>query len=101
MEVAYETGGAITGDPASCSCFISDAPRSTRMKTFAWLSGKGWAIEQCFEEAKTNRGMDHYEVRKFPAWRRHMITTMLARFFLWHIGDQVGGKSTIHYGVAV
>jgi len=30
-----------------------------------WLSGIRWAIEQCFEEAKTELGMDHYELRKY------------------------------------
>ncbi len=55
----------IDGDPSSYAYFISNAPRSTRLKTFVWLSGVRWAIEQCFEEAKTDLGMDHYEVRKF------------------------------------
>ncbi|MBW2557974.1 MAG: hypothetical protein JRD69_03930 [Deltaproteobacteria bacterium] len=47
------------------------------MKTFAWLSGVRWAIEQCFEEAKSDLGMDHYEVRKFPGWRHHMLTCIV------------------------
>ena len=36
-----------------------------RLKTFVWLSGIHWAVVQCLEEAKTELGMDHYEVRKY------------------------------------
>jgi len=34
--------------------FISNAPVSTRLPTFVWLSGLRWAIEQCLEEGKTD-----------------------------------------------
>jgi hypothetical protein len=40
------------------SFYISNALRSTRLKTFVWLSGIRWAIEQCFEETKTESGKD-------------------------------------------
>jgi SRSO17 transposase len=36
------------------------------LPTLIWLSGLRWAIEQCFEETKTELGMDQYEVQKFP-----------------------------------
>lgn len=88
------------GDVATYSYFVSNAGRSTRLKTFVWLSGMRWAIEQCFGEAKTDLGMDHYEVRKFPGWRHHMITCMLAHFFLWHMRIRLGEKSTSHYSIA-
>jgi SRSO17 transposase len=88
------------GDVATYSYFISNAGRSTRLKIFVWLSGVRWAIEQCFGEAKTDLGMDHYEVRKYPGWRHHMITCMLAHFFLWHMRIRLGEKSTSHYTIA-
>ncbi len=73
--------------------YISNAPLSTRLPTFVWLSGVWWAIEQGFEEAKTELGMDHYEVRKHPGWQHHMLICMLAHFFLWHVKIRLGGKS--------
>ena len=87
------------GDP-QYSYFISNASSSTRLKTLIWLSGLRWAIEQCFEEAKTELGMDHYEVRKFKGWHHHMLTCMLAHFFLWHLKIRMGKKSTVYYAVA-
>lgn len=82
------------------SYFISNAPASCRLKLLVWLSGMRWAIEQCFEEGKTELGMDHYEVRKFPGWVHHMMTCMLAHFFLWHIKLRLGKKSTSGYALA-
>jgi len=38
---------------------ISNAPASTPLRTFVWLSGVRWAIEQCFGEGKTELGMAH------------------------------------------
>jgi SRSO17 transposase len=88
------------GDDPQYSFFISNASSSTRLKTLVWLSGLRWAIEQCFEETKTELGMDHYEVRKFTGWQHHMLTCMLAHFFLWHLKIRMGKKSTIYYAVA-
>jgi hypothetical protein len=64
---------------------ISNAPASTPFRTLVWLSGIRWAVEQCFEEGKTELGMAHYEVRKYAGWQHHMLLTMLAHFFLWHL----------------
>ena len=88
------------GDEPQYSFFISNASSSTRLKTLVWLSGMRWAIEQCFEETKTELGMDHYEVRKFPGWHHHILTSMLAHFFLWHLKIRMGKKSAVHYAVA-
>ena len=80
--------------------FFSNAPLSTRLPTFVWLSGLRWAIEQCLEESKTELGMDHYEVRKYRGWYHHMLTTMLAHFFLWHLKIRLGKKSSVYYAFA-
>jgi SRSO17 transposase len=82
------------------SYYISNAPASTPLRTFVWLSGRRWAIEQCFEEGKTELGMAHYEVRKYPGWHHHMLTTMLAHFFLWHLKLRLGKKSPRAHGGA-
>jgi len=89
----------IEGEP-TYSYYISNAPVSTPLRTFVWLSGVRWAVEQCFEEGKTELGMDQYEVRKYPGWHHHMLTTMLAHFFLWHLKLRLGKKSPGADGVA-
>lgn len=73
------------GDDPTYWFYISNASRCARLPLFVWLSGVRWAIEQCFEETKGELGMDHYEVRKYAGWHHHMLTCMLAHFFLWHL----------------
>jgi SRSO17 transposase len=80
--------------------YLSNAPVSVPLRLLVWLSGVRWAIEQCFEETKTELGMDHYEVRKYPGWHHHMLTCMLAHFFLWHLQSRLEKKSTSAYGFA-
>jgi SRSO17 transposase len=80
--------------------YLSNAPVSTPLRTFVWLSGLRWAVEQCFEEGKTELGMAHYEVRKYPGWHHHMLMTMLAHFFLWHLKSRLEKKSARADGIA-
>ena len=87
------------GEP-TYAYYISNAPVSTPLRTFVWLSSVRWAVEQCFEEGKTELGMAHYEVRKYPGWHHHMLTTMLAHFFLWHLKLRLGKKSACPDGIA-
>jgi hypothetical protein len=41
-----------------------------------------WPIEEGFEQAKGEVGLDHYEVRKWPGWYRHVTLALLAHAFL-------------------
>ena len=88
------------GDNLTYYYYISNAHESTKLKTFVWLSGLRWAIEQCFEETKSELGMDQYEVRKYTGWNHHILTCMLSHFFLWHLKIRLGKKSTINYAIA-
>jgi len=73
--------------------YLSNAPLRAPLRLFVWLSGVRWAIEQCFEETQTELGMDHDEVRKYPGWHHHMLTCMLAHFFLWHLQSRLEKKA--------
>jgi hypothetical protein len=87
------------GAEPSYAYSMSNAPASTPLSLFVWLSGLRWAIAQCFEESQTELGMDHYEVRQYPGWHHHMLTTMLAHFFLWYLKIRLGKKSPRTDGV--
>ncbi|SEE72873.1 hypothetical protein SAMN05216532_8592 [Streptomyces sp. 2231.1] len=41
-----------------------------------------WAIEECFQAAKNECGLDEYEVRRYTGWYRHITLAMLAHAFL-------------------
>ena len=42
------------------------------------VSGTRWVIGECFDEVKGRVGLDHYEVRRWDGWYRHIILVMLA-----------------------
>ncbi len=73
------------GKERTYSCYISNAPVSTRLKTFVWLSGIRWAIGQCSEETEAESGTDQYAVRKYSGRNHHILTCMSAHFFLRHL----------------
>lgn len=61
---------------------LSNAPEETPMNELVRISGQRWPIERCFQEGKSNLGLDHYEHRSWPAWHRHMRLVFLAQLFL-------------------
>jgi hypothetical protein len=46
------------------------------------VAGERWRIEQSFEAAKGEVGLDHYEVRRWDGWYRHMALAMFALAYL-------------------
>jgi SRSO17 transposase len=46
------------------------------------VAGARWAIEECFQTAKNETGLDHYQVRRYDAWYRHITLAMLAHAYL-------------------
>jgi SRSO17 transposase len=61
---------------------LSNAPEDTSFKTLCQVSVMRWPIEQCFQEGKSQLGMNQYEHRSWPAWHRHMLYVFLALHFL-------------------
>jgi SRSO17 transposase len=61
---------------------LSDAPQETTMRELVRVSGARWPIERCFEENKSELGLDHYEHRSWTAWHRHTRLVFLAQLFL-------------------
>jgi SRSO17 transposase len=58
------------------------SPRPVTLPELAAVAGARWAVEDCFGEAKNEAGLDHYQVRKYRAWYRHVTLSMLAHAFL-------------------
>jgi SRSO17 transposase len=64
-----------TGELAYYACF---APAKVTLEELVWVAGARWAVECCFQQAKGQAGLDHYEVRRYDAWYRHITLSMLA-----------------------
>ena len=61
---------------------LSNAPEKLAMLELVRVSQARWPIERCFQENKSELGLDHYEHRSWPAWHRHMRLVFLAQLFL-------------------
>jgi SRSO17 transposase len=51
-----------------------------------------WAVEDGFQDAKGQVGLDHYEVRRWAGWHRHTILALLAHAFLAVTRAQVASQ---------
>jgi SRSO17 transposase len=58
------------------------SPRPAALPELVAVAGARWAVEDCFAEAKNEAGLDHYQVRRYRAWYRHVTLSMLAHAFL-------------------
>ena len=57
--------------PAELAYVLVFAPQGTTLLEMVHAIGSRWTVEQCFEEAKGEVGLDEYEVRSWHGWYRH------------------------------
>ena len=58
--------------------FSTWCPKRTPMQELVLVEGHRWAIEDSFETAKNELGLDHNESRSWHGWHRHVSLVMLA-----------------------
>ena len=58
--------------PGELAYYVCFGPESTTLEELVRVAGTRWTIEECFEEAKGEEGLDQYEVRKWDGWYRHI-----------------------------
>ena len=63
------------------TCYFVSAAPGTILLQMVQACGARWHIEEDFENGK-DLGLDHYEVRSYLGWYRHMTLVMLAQAFL-------------------
>jgi SRSO17 transposase len=75
-------------DPNEIAYYLAYAPSDTDVPELARVVGSRWAIEECFQAAKNQCGLDEYEVRRYTGWYRHITLAMLAHAFLTALAAQ-------------
>lgn len=68
-------------NPDEVAYFLVCAPLETPLSTMVQAIGARWHIEEDLEASK-GFGLDHYEVRSYHGWYRHITLVMLASAFL-------------------
>ena len=64
------------------SLTVTVPPNSTLIPELVRIAGVRWALEEAFQAAKDEYGLDEYEIRRYPGWYRHITLAMLAHTFL-------------------
>ncbi|MFJ9633416.1 IS701 family transposase [Streptomyces sp. NPDC101175] len=68
--------------PEEIAYHLAFAPAEATVSELVRVAGSRWAIEECFQAAKNECGLDQYEVRRYVGWYRHITLAMLAHTFL-------------------
>ena len=74
--------------PEELAYYVCYGPAGTALEELVRVAGRRWTIEECFEEAKGEVGLDQYEVRRWDGWYRHITLAMLAHAYLAVIRNQ-------------
>ncbi|TBA74421.1 IS701 family transposase [Rhizobium ruizarguesonis] len=69
-------------NPDAVSYYLVFAPAQATLADLAGAAGLRWTIEECFQRAKDDLGLDHCEARSWHGWHRHMTLVMAAAAFL-------------------
>jgi SRSO17 transposase len=64
--------------PEDIAYFACGGPPSTTLDELVRVAGARWAIEDLFELAKSDGGLDEYEVRSWTGWHRHVTLSLFA-----------------------
>ena len=67
------------GESAYYVCY---GPAQTSLAELVQVAGVRWMVECGFQQGKGETGLDHYQVRRYQAWYRHVTLSMLAQAFL-------------------
>ena len=65
-------------DPTEVAYFACGGPPETELEELIRIAGTRWAVEECFELAKGDCGLDEYEVRSWTGWHRHATLSLFA-----------------------
>ncbi len=68
--------------------FSTWCPAGIGIETLVAVEGSRWTIEDAFETAKTELGLDHNETRSWHGWHRHVSLVMLAFAVLARVRQQ-------------
>ena len=69
-------------DPSDLAYYLCHGPEATALRELVRVAGARWAIEETFQSAKGQVGLDQYQVRRYDSWYRHITLVMLAHAFL-------------------
>ena len=71
-----------TGRTRRLRYYFVNLPASASLRALVRLAHQRWAIEQQYQELKTELGLDHFEGRTYPGWQHHVVLTAVAHAYI-------------------
>jgi hypothetical protein len=83
----------LPGERGDAKWYFSTLPANTSWERLIALAHQRWVIEQFYEDAKGECGLDDYQGRRWDGLHRHVALSMLAYSFLVHhrLSDPAAG----------
>jgi SRSO17 transposase len=69
-------------DPTDLAYYFCYSEKPATLQELVHVAASRWTVEECFQTGKNEAGLDHYQVRDYTAWYRHMTLSMIALAFL-------------------
>jgi SRSO17 transposase len=79
-------------DPDEVKFFVSNAPPGTGVGTLLLVAFSRWRVERCFEDQKSEIGLDQYEGRRYLGLKRHLILSAVSYLFLARVREELRGE---------
>lgn len=79
-------------NPDEVKFFVSNAPEGTSVRTMLLVAFSRWRVERCFEDQKSEIGLDRYEGRRYQGLKRHLILSCVSYLFLSRMRREFGGE---------
>jgi len=83
---------------ADIKCYLSNAPATVALAEMAAVGCLRWTIEEDFELARGEVGLDHYEVTRYRGWYHHITLSLMALAFLKSVQRGWGEKRSTSVG---
>lgn len=80
-------------DPSEIAYYLAYASVEVELAGLVRVVSSRWAIEECFQAAKNECGLDEYEVRRYIGWYRHISLAMLAHAVLTALAAQADNEA--------
>jgi SRSO17 transposase len=81
-------------DPEEMKFFLSNAPPQTGVGTLLLVAFSRWRVERCFEEQKSEIGLDQFEGRRYQGLKRHLIVSAVSYLFLAQVREDWRGEKS-------
>ena len=73
--------------------FVSNAPAGTSVQAMLLVAFSRWRVERCFEDQKSEIGLDQSEGRRYRGLKRHLILSGVSYLFLSRMRQEFGGEN--------